>query len=61
MADKSSVGASDSGKKREASDSVSGRKIEAFLMKTKVAIMKKLDSGEKMANVLLFFSLNILI
>ena len=51
MADKLSAGASGRGKKRKASDdSASGRKHQAILMETKVAIITKLDSGEKMDN-----------
>ena len=49
MADKSSANAC--GKKRKASDDgASGRKRRAISMETKMAIIKKLDSGEKMTN-----------
>ena len=47
-ADKSSASASGSDKKHKASgNSASGRKRQAILMKTKVAIIKKLNSNEK--------------
>ena len=56
MANKSSASASGSGKKRKASDDgASGKKCQAISFETKVAIIKKLVSNEKLANVAQFF------
>ena len=52
MADKSSASDSSSGKKRKASyDNVSGRKRQAISMETRMVVIKKLDSDEKMVNI----------
>ena len=46
-------------RKRQANDSSgSAKKRQVFSMETKVAIIKKLDSGEKMVNVARTFNMN---
>ena len=59
MADKLSANASGSCKNPKASDnSASDRKCQAISMETKVATIEKLDSGEKMANVVRVYGMN---
>ena len=46
-------------RKRQANESRgSAKKRQAFFMETKVAIIKKLDGGEKMVNVAHKFNMN---